>query len=430
MDGLKLRWLIRVVSLVLIPAGAPCAPLFRAAAVKVDITPTGPQVLLGYNPRTSTGVHDRIYHRVLALGTGGSELYLVSSDLCLFSPELYDEVAAELQKSGIERRQFWWSVTHTHSAPEVGPPGVYKVLLKGRSDHEWDREYTRQVTASLLKAVSDARAKLEPARLWVGTGSSLANINRRARDVDGKISLGLNPEGPADRQVGVIRVERADRSPIAMVANYAIHGTVLSGANTLISGDAPGVVSAYLEQRLGAPVLFINGAAGNAAPIYTVYPTPSAGHLSEFRVLLGDRILEANKALSIEVDGAMLLEEHAVETPLRAGLEWPVELGRYSRVDDSGRVMVKLPIRMLRLGSVVVWSAPVELFAEIAMEVRRTSPYSTTLYFGYTNGWFGYLPTARAFGEGGYEPQTSPFTEAAEGHLTQAMYGLLNGLQH
>jgi hypothetical protein len=393
---------------------------FRAAAVKVDITPATPKILLGYNPRTSTGIHDRIFHRVIALDDGRTQFFLASSDLCLFSPELYDEVAAELQKSGIEPRQFWWSVTHTHSAPEVGPPGVYKVLLKGRSDHEWDREYTQQIKTSLVKAVLEARAKLEPARLRIGTGTSLANINRRARDVDGKISLGLNPEGPVDRQIGLIRLDRADGSPIALVANYAIHGTVLSGANTLISGDAPGVVSAYLEEKMGATVLFINGAAGNAAPIYTVYPTPSAGHLSEFRVLLGDKILEAT--LGRPLEGAMLLEEHSVETPLKPGLEWPAELQRY-----GGGGLVRVPVRVLRINDMVIWSAPVELFSEIAMDVRGRSPFANTFYFGYTNGWFGYLPTARAFGEGGYEPQTSPFTPSAEGDLASAVTGYLKG---
>ena len=37
---------------------------FRAAFVKVDITPKTSQWLLGYGPRKSTGVLDPIYHRV------------------------------------------------------------------------------------------------------------------------------------------------------------------------------------------------------------------------------------------------------------------------------------------------------------------------------------------------------------------------------
>src|SRR5215475_6730034 len=79
---------------------------FRASAVKADITPDAPQWLLGYGPRKSTGVHDRIYHRVIALDDGRTQFFLVSSDLCLYSPELYDEVAAALRKeTGIEPKQ-------------------------------------------------------------------------------------------------------------------------------------------------------------------------------------------------------------------------------------------------------------------------------------------------------------------------------------
>ena len=76
---------------------------------------------------------------------------------------------------------------------------------------------------------------------------------------------------------------------------------------------------------------------------------------------------------------------------------------------------VRLPVRFLRLNDTVIWAAPVELFCEIAMAVRNQSPFAHTFYFGYTNGWLGYLPTAQAFGEGGYEPRTSPFTTKAEG---------------
>ena len=104
----------------------------------------------------------------------------------------------------------------------------------------------------------------------------MANINRRAKDIDGQVSLGLNPDGSVDRQIGIVRLERPDGSPIAIIANYAMHGTVLSGANLLIGGDAPGIVESYVEQKIGAPMLYVNGAAGNIAPIYSVYPNPKA----------------------------------------------------------------------------------------------------------------------------------------------------------
>jgi hypothetical protein len=403
---------------------------FRAAAVKVDITPTSPQWLLGYAPRKSAGTHDPIYHRVLALDDGRTQFYLVATDLCLFSPTLYDEVAADLKRRmSIEPKQFWWAVSHTHSAPEVGPRGVYDALLKGRSAHEWDREYTKQVASSLISAVEQARSKLQPARTQVGVGRSMANINRRAKDVDGRVSLGLNPDGPVDRQIGLIRFDRLDGSPIALIANYAIHGTVLGGQSELISGDAPGVAAAYVEEKIGAPVLFINGAAGDTAPIYSVYRDPKSGHLSQFRVLLGDRILEGNSRLAPgSADVTLRLDETYMESPLKTGLSWPTELAKYSR-SEAGTTYIRLPIRFLTIGDTAIWAAPVELFSEVAIHIRNLSPFTHTFYFGYTNGWFGYLPTAAGFAEGGYEPNTSVFTSKVEDDLVRHVSTFLDGVR-
>ncbi len=394
----------------------------RAAAVKVDITPAAPQWLMGYQARQSTGVLDPIYHRVVMLDAGGVELVLISSDLCLFSPTLHDSVMRDLQKAtGIDPAHVLWSVTHTHAAPEVGPPDMYKALL-GRSDHEWDRDYTARVTVALVDAVRAAREKLEPARIAFGAGTSMANINRRARDVDGQVSLGLNPDGPVDRQFNLIRVTRPDGSPVALVVNYAMHGTVMSGQNLNISGDGPGTVAAYLEQKLGGTVLFVNGAAGNIAPIYSVYPNPSSGHLSQFRVLLGDRVLAAVAAMGAgTADVTLRHAERIVETPRKPGLEWPDTLASYATAD--GRI--RLPVRFVRINDALIWSAPVELFCEIAIDVRERSRYRHTMYFGYTNGWFGYAPTARAFDEGGYEPRTSPFTAEIEADLKRVVTGFI-----
>jgi neutral ceramidase len=70
----------------------------------------------------------------------------------------------------------------------------------------------------------------------------------------------------------------------------------------------------------------------------------------------------------------------------------------------------------------------VELFSEIATNIRNRSPFPQTFYFGYTNGWFGYLPTAAAFDEGGYEPTTSVFTKAAEQDLTSQVVTFVQGV--
>lgn len=422
--------MLRQIAVVLALSACAPAATFRAAAVKVDITPQDSQWLMGYQARQSTGVHDRIFHRIVAIDDGATQFFLISSDLCLFSPSVYDDFTAELHKqTGIDRSHVWWMVTHSHATPEVGPPGVYKTLL-GRSDHEWNRAYAQRIQETLIQGVKDARAKLEPARLGVGTGWAMANINRRGRDADGKISLGLNPDGPADRQIGLLRLEKPDGSPIALIANYAMHGTVMSGKNLEISGDGPGVVAAYVEEKIGAPVLYMNGAAGNLAPIYSVYPDPKSAHLNEFPVLLGNHILQANQQIGgATADVTLTSGEKWIETPRKPELDWPAELGSYARKSHDGTALVRLPVRFLRLNDTVLWSAPVEMFCEISMRVRNASPFPHTFYFGYANGWIGYLPTKQAFGEGGYEPKTSVFTERAEQEVGDAVIGYLQSME-
>src|SRR6476469_8421477 len=120
---------MRLLILSLLIGQALTAAGFRASVVKVDITPSTPKWLLGYGARQSTGVHDPIFHRIVAMDDGDTKFLLVSTDLCLFSPTVYNEVAERIQKeTGIPPLRFWWSVTHTHSAPEVAATGVYKVM--------------------------------------------------------------------------------------------------------------------------------------------------------------------------------------------------------------------------------------------------------------------------------------------------------------
>ena len=85
---------------------------FRAAVVKIDITPDEPQMMAGCGARTakSTGVHDRIFDRIVVFDNGTEQFIIVSSDLGKFSPSVYDQVAEQLQKQyGINPINFEWS---------------------------------------------------------------------------------------------------------------------------------------------------------------------------------------------------------------------------------------------------------------------------------------------------------------------------------
>jgi len=415
---------------VLVSAFSLGAAQFRASVVKIDITPDKSQWLLGYGPRQSTGVHDDLFHRIVAMDDGATQFYLISTDICLYSPSVYDQVTAAIeQQTGIKPLQIWWTVTHTHAAPEIGPPGLGSVFMGERYEHDHNTEYSAWTENKLIEGVKAAQAKLGPARLGVGWGMAMANINRRARDEEGPAFLGLNPDGPADRQIGLLRLDKADGSLLALVANYPMHGTVLGDENKVITADAPGIVADYVEEKLGAPMLYINGAAGNLAPIYTVCLDFESAHLSQFRALLGDKIIAAYHLMGPTTSEVRLtLGEGTVETPRKAGMGWAKDLGKYTRTTSAGENLVLLPVRFLRINDdIAIWSAPIELFCEVAMNIRHLSPFPYTFYFGYSNGWLAYLPTKAEFAYGGYEPKTSPFTNQAEGDLTRTVVTYLQG---
>jgi len=409
---------------------------FRAAVVKVNITPETPQWLRGYNPRQSTEVLDSLYHRIVALDDGTTQFFLISSDIVGMPSAEYKKITSILKnRYGINPSNVWWAATHTHSAPEIASQfqGIPYPSMANRSQlatqHVKDTVYTSVLEKKLIDGIMEARRKLAPARLGAGWGFSQANINRRAIDVDGKASLGLNPDGEVDRRIGVLRVDKPDGTPLVLIANYPMHGTVLGGESTKISGDAPGVVSEYVQKKIGAPVLFINGAAGNLAPIYSVYENERAGHLRQFSVLLGDKILEAGRNISATRESITLrLGSVIVETPRRPGLGWSPDLSDYTRTTSAGINLVKLPIGFLKIDDdIAIWSAPVEMFCDIANKIRNQSPFPYTFYYGYTNGSLGYLPAAYAWKEEGYEPSVSPFTPEVEQDVTEAVLGYLKG---
>ena len=47
----------------------------------------------------------------------------------------------------------------------------------------------------------------------------------------------------------MLRLEKEDGSLLALIGNYAIHGTVLGPSQPEISGDVPGIVSEYVEEK-------------------------------------------------------------------------------------------------------------------------------------------------------------------------------------
>ena len=71
--------------------------------------------MLAYGTRRSEGVHDPIFHRIVALDDGDTRFVLISTDVAGISPAFHDQVVAELMKPGkVTAAVRFESGTHDH----------------------------------------------------------------------------------------------------------------------------------------------------------------------------------------------------------------------------------------------------------------------------------------------------------------------------
>ncbi len=97
----------------------------------------------------------------------------------------------------------------------------------------------------------------------------------------------------------------------------------------------------------------------------------------------------------------------------------------YSR-SYHGKNTVPWEVMAITIGQeIALVSVPGEPFTETALAIASRSPFPHTLFSGYSNGGFGYIPTRIAFAEGGYETEATPFSEEAEETLTNEIIRLL-----
>lgn len=90
------------------------------------------------------------------------------------------------------------------------------------------------------------------------------------------------------------------------------------------------------------------------------------------------------------------------------------------------REHVDLELSCLDLGSAAVVHMPGEPFVFYQLQAQRLRPGCFVCVAGYGDGGPGYIPTDRAFSEGGYEPTVSMAGQGIEQVMLDAIAGLLN----
>ena len=176
---------------------------------------------------------------------------LVTADIIWFTEDILDRITPLLSSQlGLESEHIVFAGSHTHSAP----------IPRGRPEN---RDWVQRLEDQALSAAALAKSRLRPATIRSARGTSGIGVNRREFTEDGRIILGINPDGPYDRELIVTEFADETGSVIATIGNFACHGTTLSQRNYSLSGDWCGVASIAIEDQQNAPFLFLNGGAAN-----------------------------------------------------------------------------------------------------------------------------------------------------------------------
>ncbi|HLK21763.1 MAG TPA: hypothetical protein VKT81_22595 [Bryobacteraceae bacterium] len=262
--------MLRAATLLVLSALAVHAASLRAGVAKTDITPTTHEIMWGFESRLtpSESTLDPLYARVLVLEAGSQRLAIVAVDLGrTFGEPGLDRLRDSARKSsGITCLLV--NASHTHSAPIIrdeytdAPPA-------------WEQRALDRIGA----AIADAAGHLEPVKIGAATGSVYIGHNRLPLRPDGTFgwferNTTMLPTAPVDPTVTVLRVDRADGSPLAVLLNYACHPVILGPDNLQYSADFPAATNRTVEQALGGRVtsFFLQGAPGDINPYHAVTP--------------------------------------------------------------------------------------------------------------------------------------------------------------
>jgi hypothetical protein len=416
----------------------------RAGVAVRDVTPPPGAAMAGFAARTAraTGVHDPLLVHALVV----EDTALVTVDVV----GLHEDDCAEIRsRCELPADRVVVHATHTH-----GGPASMHGRLGGRVDEAWLDE----VITACVDAVGAALAALEPVdvRAAYGAGPGVARNRRR-------------PDGPVDDTLPVVHLRRPDGSLLAGVVSYACHPVVLGADNTLLTADYPGVVRQVLAERLGGPVLFVTGCAGDAntghSPAASISTAPAAARTFAECERVGGLVAAAALTAAprrgssrVEAARRDVIVDLDVPEPADIAADiagWEAEAAHAEPARAAllacwagwGRTLLTAPARhpaswsvsvgLLRWGPALVVALPGEPFASAALEVRRhADPAATVLVAGYSDGCPGYLPSAAEYGHGGYEVQEAhryygmpgPFAEGTAERLVHTAATLLNAL--
>lgn len=374
-----------------VPAGPPLD--WKAGVSTARITPNTRMWMAGYAARKqpAEGTLQELFAKALALeDETGQRVVIVTLDLIGVLVTVRESVEKQVQEQyQLPPSALVLNASHTHCGPE------YRERT-GREDEA--RNYHQFLESTLVRLVGQALADLRPARLTYNYARAGFAMNRRRNYALPKEDINANkapnPDGPVDHDVPVLCVLDAEGAERAVLFGYACHNTTLGFYQ--FCGDYAGWSQEYLQvDHPGMTAMFLMGCGADQNP----YPRRE--------VELAQR---HGRSLATAVEAALFANPRPLHGALRSALEY-VDLP-YA---DATRELRRYPVQVLRIGKdVTIITLASEVVVDYSLRLKRelACPPAMVWVAGYTNGYFGYIPSERVLAEGGYEaPAYAPGIE-------------------
>jgi hypothetical protein len=371
----------------------PPQPDWKAGVSTARITPNTLMWMAGYAARKqpAEGTLQELFAKALALeDEGGRRVVIVTLDLIGVLVTIRESVEKQVQEQyQLPPSALVLNASHTHCGPE------YRERT-GREEEA--RNYHKFLETTLVRLVGQALADLRPARLTHNHARAGFAMNRRRNYALPKEDINAtkapNPDGPVDHDVPVLCVLDAEGSQRAVLFGYACHNTTLGFYQ--FCGDYAGWAQEYLQaDHPGMTAMFVIGCGADQNP----YPR-SVVELAQ----------RHGRSLATGVEAALFANPRPLHGSLGSALEY-VELPWADKTKEKRRY----PVQVLRIGNdVTLITLASEVVVDYSLRLKRelARPPAMVWVAGYTNGYFGYIPSERVLAEGGYEaPAYAPGIE-------------------
>lgn len=412
---------------------------FRAGTAEIEITPPVGYRMSGYfYERFSEGVKNPLKAKAIVFEQGDTKGSILFCDLIGISLDVSERTRNKLQKElSIPAENISVTATHTHTGPlyfGALREHFHKTTIdkEGKDIHE-EINYPDYLVEQLSKVVKQAHDQLQEVNISAGFGfEDRIAFNRRFVMKDGKAKtwIGIkHPDvvrvaGPIDTEVGLVRFDSVkNNQPVSMITSYALHLDTVGG--THYAADFPYYLSQNLKDKFGPGFVSLFG-AGTCGDINHVNTAKKERNKTEvIGNYLTESVAEALPKLQKSSSPSLAIKHAYTGASKQEYTTSEIEEAEknMNRMNDSkfnfykkvkSRSIVEIQqypektipfeVHAFRLSpDVAIVTLPGEVFVELGMQIKQESPFETTLVIELANDCPGYIPTEKAFVEGGYE---------------------------